>query len=174
MVGSVTVGTTLASNISLNAGAPVEFGQGVMATTACDENGIMITPQATFVNNGDDSDFLFTMLTVTDVSSDCDGKTFTIKAYKNGQNTALALYQTNGTPYYEINVNSIGGSFSFGEGGLESGDEVACVVDLDGCRPHVFGLGLAWRCALHVASGHAGGLDPACRSLGGRFAHHFP
>ena len=127
LIGVIVLGSTFAASINLNSGTAVEFGQGVVATTACDDDGITLTPQATFINNGDDSDFLFTMLTVTDVSSNCDGKSFTIKAYKNGQNSALALYETNGTTYYEININDVAGIFSFGDGGLESGD----IQDID-------------------------------------------
>jgi hypothetical protein len=122
LAGLVALGTTFAASINLNSGTSVEFGQGVVVTTACDDNGIVITPQATFFNNGDDSEFLFTMLTLTDISTNCNGKAFTIKAYKNGQSSALDLYETNSIIYDEINVNYFAGSFSFGDGGLESGD----------------------------------------------------
>ena len=122
LAGLVALGTTFAASINLNSGTPVEFGQGIVVTTACDDNGIVITPQATFFNNGDDSEFLFTMLTLTDISTNCDGKAFTIKAYKNGQSSSLNLYETNSIIYDEINVNYFAGSFSFGDGGLESGD----------------------------------------------------
>ena len=121
LAGVIALGSTLAASINLNSGTPVEFGQGVAAATSCDDS-IILTPQSTFVNDGDNSDFLFTMLSVSDISIACDGNTFTIKAYKNGENSPLELYETNGTIYDEINVMDVGGSFSFGEGGLESGD----------------------------------------------------
>ena len=44
----VAVASTLAANININSG-PVEFGQGVAQTTACDDS-IMITPRSTFLN----------------------------------------------------------------------------------------------------------------------------
>ena len=44
----VAVASTLAANININSG-PVEFGQGVAQTTACDDS-IMITPRSTFIN----------------------------------------------------------------------------------------------------------------------------
>jgi len=44
----IAVASTLAANININSG-PVEFGQGVAQTTACDDS-IMITPRSTFVN----------------------------------------------------------------------------------------------------------------------------
>ena len=121
LVGVVAIGSTLAASINLNSGTPVEFGQGVAQTTACDDN-VIVTPQSTFVNSEENADFFFNSLSVTDISSECDGKTFTIKAFKNGQNTALELYSSNGTPYSEINVKDESGSFSFVGGGLLSGD----------------------------------------------------
>jgi hypothetical protein len=67
--------------------------------------------------------FYFTSFSVTDISTDCYGKPFTIRAYKNGVNTPLPLYQTNGTSNYsEINVIDNSGSFSFVGGGLLSDD----------------------------------------------------
>ena len=49
LVGVIALGSTLAASINLNAGAPVEFGQGVAQTTACD-NEILITPTSSFDN----------------------------------------------------------------------------------------------------------------------------
>ena len=43
------IGSTLASNITLNSGG-VEFGQGVAKTVACDHNGFNITPVTYFDN----------------------------------------------------------------------------------------------------------------------------
>ena len=45
----VAVASTLAANININSG-PVEFGQGVAQTTACDDS-ITVTPQSRFINN---------------------------------------------------------------------------------------------------------------------------
>jgi hypothetical protein len=116
----VVLSSTLAANIKINSG-PVEFGQGVAQTTACDDN-IFITPQSTFVNREVNADFLFNAFSVTDISTECNGKTFTIKVYKNGQSSALDLYDSNGTIYSEISVRYIDGSFSFAGGGLLSYD----------------------------------------------------
>jgi hypothetical protein len=44
----VAVASTLAANININSG-PVEFGQGVAQTTACDDS-ITVTPQSRFIN----------------------------------------------------------------------------------------------------------------------------
>jgi len=121
----VALGSTLASNINLNGGGNVEFGQGQTMATACD-NAITVIPQSSFVNAPTGGGFYFTSFSVTDISTDCYGKPFTIRAYKNGVNTPLPLYQTNGTSfkynYSEINVVDNGGSFSFTNGGLLSDD----------------------------------------------------
>ena len=121
LVGVIALGSTLAASINLNGGGPVEFGQGVAQTTACDDN-IIITPQAPFINDTENATFLFNTFSVTDVSEACDGKTFTIKVYKNGQSSPLDLYNTNGTIYKEIKVSDDNGSFSFVGGGLTSDD----------------------------------------------------
>jgi hypothetical protein len=49
-VGTIFLGSTLAANINLNSGGPVEFGQGVTQAAACD-NSIQITPYSSFVNS---------------------------------------------------------------------------------------------------------------------------
>ena len=49
LVGVIAIGSTLAASINLNAGAPVEFGQGVAQTVACDDQ-IIVTPYSKFVN----------------------------------------------------------------------------------------------------------------------------
>ena len=122
------LGTTLAANINLNGSTPVEFGQGVAQTTACD-NSVILTPESTFVNSTGGGDYSFTSITVSDISDACFGKDFIIRAYKNGQNSALPLYQTNGTDIYsEIRVNDNSGSFSLVEAGLLTDD----ITDISG------------------------------------------
>lgn len=124
IAGAIGIGSTLASNISLNNGGNVEFGQGVAQTTACDDS-VILTPQSTFVNSEDNAEFLFTSLSVTDISSNCNGITFTIKAYKNGQDSPLDLYRAGGefgTTYNEVKVIDQNGNFNFVGGGLLSDD----------------------------------------------------
>jgi len=51
LIGVVALGSTLAANINLNTGHPVEFGQGVTQTVACSgTTPITLTPQSTFIN----------------------------------------------------------------------------------------------------------------------------
>ena len=118
---SVVLGSTFAASINLNSGAPVEFGQGVAMTTACDSS-VFVTPYSTFVNDADDPEFKFTSFSVSEIGSECDGKVFTIKAFKDGENDALALYTTTGVtdPYKEVQVLNTQGTFSLIGAGLQT------------------------------------------------------
>ena len=68
LVGALTLGSTFASNINLNAGLPVEFGQGFVATTAC-ANDILITPTSGFVNALGEGSFKFTGITLSNLDT---------------------------------------------------------------------------------------------------------
>ena len=119
---SIGLGSTLAANINLNSGTPVEFGQGVVTTTACDSS-VFVTPFSTFVNDANFPGFFFSSFTVSDIQSECDGKVFIIKAYKNGQSNPLDLYSINaGDPFNEVKVLRSEGSYSpIGDGSFEAG-----------------------------------------------------
>lgn len=88
LAGVIALGSTLAASINLNSGTPVEFGQGLTQTTACD-NDIMLTPFSTFVNETEDGAFFLSSIVVSDIDSSnshCRDKVFTIKAYdQSGQ-----------------------------------------------------------------------------------------
>jgi hypothetical protein len=92
----VAIASTLAANININSG-PVEFGQGVAQTTACDD-AITLTPSSTFINLSDTSSaglFLFSGIQVSDIDSSvgkCQGKTLSIKAYGETETVALDSY----------------------------------------------------------------------------------
>jgi hypothetical protein len=60
-VCSLVFGYTFAANINLNNNQAVEFGQGVVRTVACDQDGLIITPYSSFIN-GDSN---FTPITLT-------------------------------------------------------------------------------------------------------------
>jgi len=123
LAGVIALGSTLAANIKLNSGAPVEFGQGVAQTTACDDR-VVVTPSSTFINSAESAGFIFSSFSVTDISSACNGKIFTIKAYKNGQNSPLDLYTTTGVanPFNEIQILDTAGAFTLVGAGLLSDD----------------------------------------------------
>jgi len=110
------LGSTLAANISLNGGAPVEFGQGVAITAACNgESPITLTPTSTFTNTEDAQTSIFTLSGVVfsginystpnqTTGIGCAGKTFILKAYtdqtqfesatQGKNNTSGPLYMT--------------------------------------------------------------------------------
>ena len=122
LVGTIAIGSTLAASINLNDSNPVEFGQGIAQTTACDGE-VTVTPFSAFDNDEENADFVFTSFSVTGISEACDGKIFTIKAYHDGDDTPLDLYITGGTVTYKsINVLDDNGNFSFVDGGLLSDD----------------------------------------------------
>lgn len=79
----LALGSTLAANISLNAGETVEFGQGILAATACDDE-ITITPYSTFINAVGGGSHKLTSIKISGIDSSvgkCDGKVFQINAY---------------------------------------------------------------------------------------------
>ncbi len=76
------VGSTLASNITLNGSAPVEFGQGVAQTTACTGNeSLVVTPFSNFDNSA--STFSLTDITVSNIPDNCIGKDFRISVFSD-------------------------------------------------------------------------------------------
>jgi len=93
-VGLVTVvmgmGSTLAASITLSSGSPIEFGQGVATTTACDSS-ITVTPYSTYVNDTATADFLFSSVALSNIDTStayCGGKTFVLKAYTDSSTIA--------------------------------------------------------------------------------------
>ncbi|CAB4757071.1 unannotated protein [freshwater metagenome] len=117
LVATIALGSTLAASISLNGGGPVEFGQGVTQTTACDDQ-VKLTPISSF-SNDEESGFKFTAITLSDLDGTtqtdvtdkgCAGKSFTIKSYDSGGNLL--------TPSYSI-VLDMGGNFSSPDGNTD-------------------------------------------------------
>jgi hypothetical protein len=106
LVSVIAIGSTLAANINLNDSTPVEFGQGVAQTVACDSQ-ILVTPISTFQND-EESGFMFSGLGLSGVdttdqansSEGCAGRMFTIKAYDGSGNLL--------TPTYTVAVRSNG------------------------------------------------------------------
>jgi hypothetical protein len=99
LLGASALGSTLAANINLNGDSNVEFGQGVLTTTTCD-NSILVTPISTFVNAQNAGSHKFSGLSLSDVdttdgteaSQGCAGKLFTIKAYKSNGDQLSPIY----------------------------------------------------------------------------------
>jgi len=95
--GAFALSSTLASNIALNDGGNVEFGQGVAQTTAC-SNGesLMVTPLSSFTNSDGGGAFDFTGVTVSEIPDSCEGVDFVISAY-NTTGDALPIFNTDST-----------------------------------------------------------------------------
>jgi hypothetical protein len=99
------MGSTLAASITLSSGSPVEFGQGVAATTACDTS-LTVTPFSTYVNSAtnEKADFLFSSVTISNLDTattntttgvGCGGRYLVLKAYTD-TTTAGTNYATGG------------------------------------------------------------------------------
>ena len=90
LAGVLGLGSTLAATINLGTGATVEFGQGISATTACDDS-VTVVPGSTFKNAaGTAGDFQLTSVTISGINSaandlltgaGCGGQTFILHAY---------------------------------------------------------------------------------------------
>jgi hypothetical protein len=86
--GSLTMGYTLAANISLNDGQVYEFGQGVVMTTACTgSDSLIVTPQSNYDNG--ETTFKLSDITVSHIPQSCNGAQFKISIYSD--NLALDL-----------------------------------------------------------------------------------
>jgi len=110
--GGLLIQTTLAANISLNSSTPVEFGQGVAATTACSgTNNLTITPNASFNNSSGSGSHRFSSVTVSNIPAGCNGVDFKISAYDSTNSSPLAIFNSTSTAAYVYN-NS--GSYSAG------------------------------------------------------------
>ncbi len=112
--GVFFVQTTLAADITISTGTPVEFGQGVLQATACSgANQISITPNVEFINASDAGTFKFTSITVSGVPSDCIGSDFTLSAYGDTSATKLALFNSTST---DVVIHNNAGTFEAGIG----------------------------------------------------------
>lgn len=114
--GTYLVQTTLAANISLNTGSPIEFGQGITATAACSgATNLTFTPNSTFSNVSAGGAHYLSSVTVSNIPSECEGEDFTINAYGNTDSTALALFNSTSK---NVVVYNNAGTFELGAGSL--------------------------------------------------------
>jgi hypothetical protein len=112
--GTYLVQTTLAANISLNTGSPIEFGQGITATAACSgATDLTITPNSSFTNASGAGAFYFSSVTVSNIPTSCYGVDFTINAYDNSNGSPLALFNSTSASAVVYNNN---GTFERGTG----------------------------------------------------------
>lgn len=87
----IFLNTTLAGNINLSSG-DVEFGQGILLTSVCD-NSITVTPNVAFRNATGAGSHLFSGFQMSGIdTSRCDGVTFTLRVYDSSTAVALLLF----------------------------------------------------------------------------------
>jgi hypothetical protein len=142
-IGLFALGSTLAANISLNTGGNVEFGQGVLSTTACDDQ-VTITPYSTFINANNAGTHKLTSIKISGIDSregHCSGKIFEIRVYD--ESSLLDVVNYNETDNYNdppvtihndnynfVEVTNTAGVFTWTSGGTD-GDDVANDADVN-------------------------------------------
>ena len=82
-----TIGSTLAGSIAVGTGS-VEFGQGTVATAACDSS-VNVIPTSTYTSSGS---FALTSISVGSLEASCDTKYLKIKVI-NSSNAAVIIGQ---------------------------------------------------------------------------------
>jgi hypothetical protein len=118
------LGSTLAANLSLNSGSAIEFGQGVSVTSACDGDGITVTPSVRFINASNGGTFFLSTIALSGIdltnSTKCVGKTFTFNAYDDASATPLQLATSSGgsTPITSATFSNSSGTNYVGTTGI--------------------------------------------------------
>ena len=76
------IGTTLAASISINSNNSntIQFGQGVVQATACDQD-VTVAATTSFANASGAGSFNVDTITLSGISADCASKTFLVRAY---------------------------------------------------------------------------------------------
>lgn len=105
---SIFLKGTLAANITLGSGV-VEFGQGVQVTTACSgSTPLTVTPTTSFSNQSGAGAFYFKSFTISNIPTDCYGKSFTLSAFDSTTATSLSIFDSSSKDVVIYNDN---GSF---------------------------------------------------------------
>jgi photosystem II stability/assembly factor-like uncharacterized protein len=87
--------STLASNLSLNSGSGLEFGQGVSQTVVCSgNNSLNVIPSAGFVNGTSTGTHYLGSVTVTNIPASCSTFDLFISAYDDSGTSAQPLFST--------------------------------------------------------------------------------
>jgi hypothetical protein len=72
LVAGFCIQSTLAGNITLSTGQPVEFGQGIIQTTACD-NAVSISPLTSFINVSGGGSFKLSGIALSNLDTTAQG-----------------------------------------------------------------------------------------------------
>lgn len=89
------IGGTMATNVTIGSGNPIEFGQGVQVITTCAPNvPIYLRPHESFVNApGAEGRFMFSGVSLEGIQNSCIGYDFIIRAYGE-TGSAIPLFDT--------------------------------------------------------------------------------
>ena len=108
------VNTTLAANISLTNASPVEFGQGILKTTACSGNtALIVMPTSSFTNSAGGGSYYLASIKVSNIPDSCFGSDFQLNAYGETSSAPLALFNTTST---DAVIYDNAGTFQLGAG----------------------------------------------------------
>jgi hypothetical protein len=108
------INTTLAANISLNSASTVEFGQGILKTTACSGNtALTVKPASSFTNSAGSGSYYIASIKVSNIPDSCFGSDFQLNAYGETSSAPLALF--NSTSIDAI-IYDNAGTFQLGAG----------------------------------------------------------
>lgn len=117
------LGSTLAANLSLNSGSAIEFGQGVSVTSACDSDGITVTPSVRFINAASAGTFYLSTIALSGINAPATGttclnKTFTLQAYGDSGATPLQLATNSSSAVTQATFAITGAATSAGSAGV--------------------------------------------------------
>ena len=86
----VLIGETIGARVTLGDAENLEFGQGVLTTVSCDDNGIKVTALASTDTSTANYQFQLGSLKLSEIADSCINKTFKIALY-NASNDAVNM-----------------------------------------------------------------------------------
>jgi hypothetical protein len=92
LIAIPAIGTTLAATITINSDEAIQFGQGKVQATACDD-AVTVSSTTAFDNNAAFNDTSFNVLTVTasGIADACSGETIKIRLYGPSDDNPLTV-----------------------------------------------------------------------------------
>lgn len=115
---TLSIGTTLATNINLSSESSVEFGQGIVITAACD-GAIEVNINESF-DNTSANNFRVNELVFTDIANACFNKSFSIATFNETSSTMNGdwghvivdfVRPQSGEPYFSVASDQSGFAF---------------------------------------------------------------
>jgi hypothetical protein len=95
----VLIGDTIGALVSLNDSEPLEYGQGITTTTACDSDGINVSAIGRTETPESNLEFLLDGIRLSGVSDKCINRIFKIMIYdEDGKVVNLGFHNMTGTP----------------------------------------------------------------------------